>query len=101
MRLVNSFSLSSNWFLLFGFPQVRIDADIVLALVFAEVENLKSAVVIAIGFQLTLDADHSFTRGVDGELAEVRGYPLALKFFGNGGSGAGATEEVGDEIAFV
>ena len=101
MRLVNSFSLSSSWRCCSDLSQIWVDADIVLALVFAEVENLKSAVVIAIGFQLTLDADDSFTRGVDGELAEVRGYPLAPKFFGNGGSGAGATEEVGDEIAFV
>ena len=101
MRLVNSFFSFFQLFLLFGFPQVRIDADIVLALVFAEVENLKSTVVIAIGFQLTLDANHSFTRGVDGELAEVGGNPLAPEFFGYGGGGSGATEEVGNEVAFV
>ena len=38
---------------------------------------------------------------MDGELAEVRGYPLALQFFGDSGSGAGAAEKIGDEIAFT
>ena len=36
--------------LLFGFAQVWIDADIVLALVFAEVEDFKGTVVFSIGF---------------------------------------------------
>ena len=83
--------------LLLGFAQVRVDADIVLALVFAEVEDREGAVVFSIGFELTLYADHSFTRGVDGELAEVCGNPLSPQFFGYGSGGAGATEEIGDE----
>ena len=87
--------------LLLGFAQVRVDADIVLTFVFTEVEDFEGAVVFSIGFELTLYADHSFTRGVDGELAEVCGNPLSPEFLGDGGGCAGAAEEVGNEIAFV
>jgi hypothetical protein len=37
---------------------------------------------------------------VDAELAEIAGDPLAPQLFGDGGSGTGTAEEVGDEIAF-
>ena len=38
---------------------------------------------------------------MDAELAEIAGDPLAPELFGDGGGGAGAAEEIGDEIAFV
>ncbi|MBT9177525.1 MAG: hypothetical protein DDT20_01859 [Firmicutes bacterium] len=87
--------------LLFRLAQVGVDADVVLALVLTQVEDFKGAVVLACGFQLPLHADHALAGGVNGELAQVGYYPLAAQLFGHGGGGAGAAEEVGDEIAFV
>ena len=72
-----------------------------LAFVLAEVENFKSAVVLAFGLQLPLHADHALAGGVDGELAEVAGDPLAAQLLGHRRGRAGAAEEVGDEVAFV
>src|SRR5690606_1139513 len=37
----------------------------------------------------------------DGELSEIGGDPLAPEFFGDGGSGPGAGEEIGNKIATV
>ena len=87
--------------LLFGLAQVGVDADVVLALVLAQVEDFEGAVVLAFGLQLPLHADQPLAGGVDGELAQVGDDPLAAQFFGHGGRGAGAAEEVGDEVAFV
>ena len=42
---MNPFSFSSSCLCCSIFSQIWVDADIVLALVFAEVENLKGAVV--------------------------------------------------------
>ena len=88
-------------FLLFFLAQVWIDTDIVLTLIFAEVENFKGAVVFAVGFELTLDSNHPLAGSMDGELAEVCSNPHASQFFGNGGSRARAAEEVGDKVTFV
>ena len=87
--------------LLFRFAQVGVDADVVLALVLAQVEDLKGAVVLAFGFQLPLDADQTLAGGVDGELAQVADDPFAAQLLGHSGGGAGAAEKVGDQVAFV
>ncbi len=84
------------------FPrQRRVDADEVLPLVAAEGENFKAAVRLAFGLQLPLHADKTFARGVDGEAAEVAADPLAPELLGDRHRGAGAAEEVSDEVAFV
>ncbi len=72
-----------------------------LALVLAEVEDLEGAVVLAVFLELALYPDQPLAGGVDGELAEIGGDPLAAQFFGHGGGSAGAAEEIGDQIAFV
>ena len=87
--------------LLLCLAQVWIDADEVLTLVLAEIEDFKGAVVYPIRLELTLDSNHPFAGGVDGELAEVCTNPFAPQFFGNGGGGAGAAEEISDEVTFV
>jgi hypothetical protein len=87
--------------LLLFFAQVGVDADVVGAFVAAEVEDFKGAVVFAFGLELALHADQALAGGVDGELAEIGGDPLAAQLFCNGGGGAGAAEEVGDEVAFL
>ena len=51
--------------------------------------------------ELALDADQAFAGGVDGEFAEVGDDPLAAQLFCHGGGGAGAAEEVSDQVAFV
>ncbi len=87
--------------LLLCLAQVGVDADVVLALVLAQVEDFEGAVVLALGLQLALHADHALAGGVDGELAQVGDDPLAAQLLRHRGGGAGAAEEVGDEIAFV
>ena len=82
--------------LLFRFAQVGVYADIVLALVLAQVEDFKGTVVLALGFELTLHADHALARGVDGELAQVADDPLTPQLFGYRRCGAGTAEEVGN-----
>jgi hypothetical protein len=83
------------------FAQVGVDADVVGAFVAAEVENFEGAVVFAFGLELALHADQALAGGVNGELAEIGGDPLAAQFFCYSSGGAGAAEEVGDEVAFV
>ena len=87
--------------MLFVFAQVGVDADEVLPFVLAEVQNLEGAVVLAVGLELALHADHAFARGVDGEFAQVGADPLAAQLFRDRRGRAGAAEEVGDEVAFV
>ena len=87
--------------MLFHLAQVGVDADEVLALVPAEVEDFKSAVVLAFGFEFPLHADQPLARGVDGELTQVADDPLAPEFFCHGGRGAGTAEEIGNQVAFV
>jgi hypothetical protein len=86
---------------LFRFAKVGVDADVVLALVLAQVENFKRAVVLAFGFQLPLHADEALASGVDGELAEVADDPLTPEFFSHRRRRAGTAEEVGHQVAFV
>ena len=100
MRSTNAASFSASCFSLLGLAEVRVDADEVLAFVFAQVEDFERAVVFAFVLECALDADHAFAGGVDGELAEVGDNPLAAELFGDGGGGAGAAEEIGDEVAF-
>jgi hypothetical protein len=73
----------------------------VLALVLAQVQDFKGAVVFALSLQLSLHADQPLAGGVNGELAEVADDPLAAEFFRHRRRGARATEEVGDQVAFV
>ena len=72
-----------------------------LPLVLAEVQNLEGAVVLAVGLELALHADHAFARGVDGEFAQVGADPLAAQLLCDRRGRAGAAEEVGNQIAFV
>jgi hypothetical protein len=87
--------------LLFGSAQVGIDADEMLALVFAEIKDFESAIVLALSFQLSLHADEPLAGGVDGELTEVADDPFTAELFGDGGGSARAAEKVGYEIAVV
>ncbi len=93
--------MSASCLLPLFFPQVGIDADVVLPLVLAQVEDLKGPVVFPGGLELALHADQAFAGGVDGEFAEIGGDPFAAQFFRHRRRGAGAAEEVGDEVAFV
>jgi hypothetical protein len=70
--------------LLFFFAQVWIDADVVLAFVFAEVEDFECAICQVLGLAFALHADKPFARGVDGELAEIADDPLAAQLLGHG-----------------
>jgi hypothetical protein len=81
--------------LLFGLAQVGVDADVVLALVFPQVEEFKGAIVPTLGLELALHADQALSGGMDRELAQVADDPFAPQFFGYSGSGAGAAEKVG------
>ena len=87
--------------LLLRLAQVGVDADVVLALVLAQVEDFKGAVVLALGLELPLHADQPLARGVDGELAQVADDPLAPQLLRHRRRRAGAAEEVGDQVAFV
>ncbi len=51
--------------------------------------------------QIGIDPDRPLAGGMNGELAQVAGNPLAPQLLGHGGGGAGTAEEVGDEVAFV
>ena len=72
------------------------DDEIRLALVTAKVKHFEGAESLACGLQLTLDLDEPLARGVDAELAEVGGDPLAAQLFGHGGGCATAAEKVCD-----
>lgn len=87
--------------LLLFFAQVRVDPHKVLALVFAEVEDLECSIVLAAGLKLPLHAYHPFAGGVNGKFAQVADDPLAAQLFGHGGGGATAAEEVGHEVPWV
>jgi hypothetical protein len=50
---------------------------------------------------LPLHADHPLAGGMDAELAQIGGDPLATKLLRHRRRGAGAAEEVGDQVAFV
>jgi hypothetical protein len=86
--------------LLFFLAQVGVDADEVLTLVFAQVEDLEGAVVFAGGFQLALYTDHALARGVDGELAQVGHDPFAAQSFCDICRGARPTEEISDQVSW-
>ena len=87
--------------LLLLLAQVGVDADEMLSLVLAEVENFEGAVVFSFGLELSLHANHSLTRGVDGELAQIADDPFAAQFLGYGSSSSGAAEKVSNNVAFV
>ena len=72
-----------------------------LALVLAQIEDFKRAVIPALYFQLPLHANQAFTRRVNGELAQIAGDPFAPEFFRHRRRGAGTAEEIGDEVTFV
>jgi hypothetical protein len=77
------------------------DIEVGLPLVAAEVQHLEGAERLAVGLKLPLHADQPLAGRVNGELAEIGGDPLATELLGDGGGGARADEEVGDEVAFV
>ena len=87
--------------MLFRLAQVGIDAYVVLTLVFTQVEDFKGAVVLSLGLQLPLDADQPLAGGVNTELAQVTDDPLTPQFLRYRRRGAGAAEEIGDQVAFV
>ena len=77
------------------------DIQIRLPLVAAKVQHFKGAEVLLGGLLLTLHADQPLARRVDAELAQIGSDPFAAQLFGDGGSRAGAAEEIGDEIALI
>ena len=74
---------------------------IMLAFVFAEVQDFERAERLSSALQLALDADEPLARGVDGELAQVADDPFAAELFSHGGRRARAAEEIGDDVVFV
>ncbi len=86
---------------LFLLAQVRVHADVVLALVLAQVENFEGAVVLALGLEGALHPDQPLARRVDGELPQVRDDPLAPQLLRHRRRRPRASEEVGDQVAFV
>ena len=92
--------LRQRLFLLFA-AEPAADVEVGLALVTAEVQYLEGSERLARRLQLALHLDQPLARGVDGELAEVGADPLAPELLRHRRRGAGAAEEVGDEIAFV
>src|SRR6185312_15434050 len=81
--------------------QATADIEIGLALVATQVQHLERAEILVGRLELTLHTDQALACGMDGELAEVAGDPLAAKLFSNGGGGAGAPKEIGDQVALV
>ena len=77
------------------------DIEVGLALVAAEVEHLEGSERFAAGLQLALHLDEPLARGVDAELAEVGGDPLAPELFGHRRRRAAPAEKVRHQIAFV
>ena len=72
-----------------------------LPLVAPEVEHFKRAEGLACRLRFPLHLDQPLAGGVDAELAQVRGNPLAPQLLRHRRRGAGTAEEIGDEIAFV
>ena len=68
--------------LLLCLTQVWIHTNIMLPFILAQIQNLEGPVVLPLRFELPLHADHSLTRGVNGELAQVRGDPLSTELLG-------------------
>ena len=87
--------------LLFRFAQVGVHADVMLALVLAQVEDFKGAVIFAFGLERALNADQALARGVDGELAQIADDPPASELLGHSGRGSGATEKVSHQVTIV
>gem|GEM_PF-4858058 len=59
------------------------DPDIVLALIPAEIENLKRAIIFTLLLQPALHIDHSLAGGMNRELSEVANNPLASQLLGH------------------
>ena len=87
--------------LLLCLTQIWIHSNIVLAFVFAKIQNLEGAVVLAAGLQFPLNTDETLAGGVDGKFAEVSSYPLSTKFLRDHSSGARAAKEISNEFALV
>ena len=77
------------------------DVEVGLALVAAEVEHLEGAERLARRLQIPLHLDQALARGVDAELAEIAGDPLAPELLGHGGGGSGTAEEIGDNVSGI
>ena len=92
--------LRERLFLLLA-SQATADVEVGLALVAAEVQHLEGAKRLAGFLQPALHLDQPLARGVDGELAEVGGDPLAAELFCHGGRGATPAEKVRYQIACV
>ena len=95
-----AFLLRQRLFLLLA-GQPTADVEIGLALVAAEVQHLEGAERLVGRLQLALHADQALARGVDAELAEVGGDPLAAELLGDGGGRAGAARRNRRQVAFV
>jgi hypothetical protein len=88
--------------LFFLFPaEPPADVEVGLALVAAEVEHLEGAERLACRLQIPLHLDQPLAGGVDAELAEIAGDPLAPELFSHGGGGAGTAEEIGDNVSGI
>ena len=81
--------------------QVRIDPDIILAFVFSQIKDFKGAKVLPGLLELSLDTDHPFSGGMNGEFAEIGPDPLAVQLFCHRQGRAGSAEEVGNQIARI
>src|SRR5262249_45204108 len=90
-----------NLFLFVLFAEIWVDADVVLALVLAEIEDFKGAIVSACLLELALNSDEALARCMYRELPEVGSDPLTAEFFGDGRRGAGAAEEIGNDVILV
>ena len=65
------------------FAEVGVDADVMRAFVFTEVEDFEGTEIFTLGFKRPLDLDHALAGCVDGELTEVGADPFTVELFGN------------------
>jgi hypothetical protein len=56
---------------------------------------------LAIRLELSLQVDEAFSAGVNGESSQVAHDPAAAQPLGHRSGGAGAAEEVGNQVALV
>jgi hypothetical protein len=73
----------------------------VLALVLAQVEDLEGSVVLAIGLQVTLDANHPLPGRMNGEFTQIGYNPFTACTFGDCCCRTRTDKEVRNDITFV
>ena len=99
-QLQKSRLLCHKLFLPLFLAQIFIDAHIMLTLIPAKIEHLKGTIGLAFFFKLPLYPKQTFSCGMDGELAQICGYPLAAKLFSDCRERSRTAKEIGYEVTF-